>query len=92
VDDRSRVLLSTLIGAVAGGVWGYLYLTESGRRVRLELEPKLDEVIQEIRRMRGVAEKARQAADEGLRSLRELAGAGPESAARWDRATPRGAH
>ena len=34
VDERSRVLLATCVGAVAGGVWGWLYMTENGRRVR----------------------------------------------------------
>src|SRR5262249_50481581 len=37
VEERSRVLLATLIGAVAGGAWGWLYLTEGGRRVRSQI-------------------------------------------------------
>ena len=48
VDERSRVLTATLIGAVAGGVWGWLYLTEHGRRIRDQIEPKLDDFIGEI--------------------------------------------
>ena len=73
VDERSRVLMATLIGAVAGGVWGWLYLTESGRRVRDQIEPKLDDFIGEISRVRGTVEKARTAADEGWRSLSDMA-------------------
>lgn len=82
MDDRSRVLLSTVIGAVAGGIVGFLYLTEGGRRVRAQIEPKLDDFVAEIRRVRGTIEKAREAANEGWRSLNELTGGEP----RWDRA------
>jgi len=75
VDERSRVLLATCLGAVAGGVWGYLYLTENGRRVRDQIEPKLDDLMHEVTRVRGTVEKARQVASEGLRSLNDVTGA-----------------
>ena len=71
MDERSRVLMATLMGAVAGGVWGWLYLTEQGRRVREQIE--LDDFIGEISRVRGTVEKARTAADEGWRSLSDMA-------------------
>ena len=74
VDERSRVLAATLIGAVAGGVWGWLYMTENGRRVRDQIEPKLDDFVNEIGRIRGTVEKARTAANEGLRSLNDVTG------------------
>ena len=76
VNDRSRVLLATCLGAVIGGVWGWFYLTENGRRIRDQIEPKLDDFINEISRMRGTVEKARTAANEGWRSLSEMTGAG----------------
>src|SRR6185295_10265862 len=75
VNERSRVLLATCLGAVAGGVWGWLYLTENGRHVRNQIEPKLDDFMNELTRMRGTVEKARTAANEGWRSLGEVAGA-----------------
>jgi hypothetical protein len=74
VDERSRVLLATLIGAVAGGVWGWLYMTEAGRRMRSQIEPKLDDFMRELANVRGTVEKARTAANEGWRSLGELTG------------------
>lgn len=81
MDDRSRVLTATVIGAIAGGVWGWLYLTEAGRRVRSQIEPKLDDFMRELQQARGTVEKARSAASEGWRSLNEMAGAsGP---GRW---------
>ena len=81
MDERSRVLMATLSGAVIGGVWGWLYLTESGRRVRDQIEPRLDDFMKELARVRGTVEKARSAADEGWRSLGELAGGGGQG--RW---------
>jgi gas vesicle protein len=74
VDERSRVLMATLMGAVIGGVWGWLYLTESGRRVRDQIEPKIDDFMHELTRVRGTVDKARTAANEGWRSLNELTG------------------
>jgi hypothetical protein len=76
VDERSRVLMATCVGAVIGGVWGWLYLTESGRRVRAQIEPKLDDLIGEMTRVRGTVEKARTAANEGWRSLSDITSGG----------------
>jgi hypothetical protein len=72
VDDRTKVLAATVLGALAGGLWGYLYLTASGRRVRDELEPRIDDFVREIRRAKRTAEKARAAADESWHTLNEL--------------------
>ncbi len=80
VDERSRVFIAALVGAVAGGLWGWMYLTESGRRVRDQIEPKLDDFMNELTRMRGTVDKARTAANEGWRSLNEMAGGGQS---RW---------
>ena len=74
VDERSRVLLATVVGAAAGGLWGWLYLTEGGRRVRMQIEPKLDDFIRELSTVRGTVAKAKTAANEGWRSLNEMTG------------------
>jgi hypothetical protein len=74
VEERSRVLLATMIGAVAGGVWGWLYLTEKGSRVRTQIEPKLDDFVRELANVRGTVDKARTAANEGWRSLNDITG------------------
>ena len=74
MDERSRVLMAALLGAGAGGVFGWLYMTEQGRHVREQIEPKLDDFMNELTRMRGTVEKARTAANEGWRSLNEVAG------------------
>jgi hypothetical protein len=74
VDERSKVLMATFLGAVVGGTYGWLYMTEQGRRVRDQIEPKLDDFMSELTRMRGTVEKARTAANEGWRSLNEVTG------------------
>ena len=81
VDERARVLMATFLGAVVGGVWGWLYMTEGGRRVRDQIEPKLDDFMNELTRVRGTVEKARSAANEGWRSLSDLTGSG--QGGRW---------
>ena len=72
-DDRSlpRVgpFATMAVGAVVGFAVGYLYLTEEGRRLRDRLEPWLDQSVDEIRRLREAAMKARRAWDEGRDSL-----------------------
>ncbi|HXW08830.1 MAG TPA: YtxH domain-containing protein [Vicinamibacterales bacterium] len=74
MDERSRVLMATMIGAVIGGVWGWLYLTENGRRLREQIEPRLDDFMGELNRVRGTVDKARNAANEGWRTFHEVAG------------------
>ncbi|CAN5739778.1 hypothetical protein BH24ACI5_BH24ACI5_15770 [soil metagenome] len=74
MDERSRVLMTTVLGAVIGGVYGWLYMTENGRRVRDQIEPKLDDFVNELTRVRGTVDKARSAANEGWRSLNDMAG------------------
>ena len=86
MEERSRVLLASVFGAVAGGLWGWLYMTEQGRRVRSQIEPKLDDFIHEVQRLRGTVEKAKTAANEGWRSLGEMTGGtlpGGASQGRW---------
>lgn len=74
MDERSKVILASLLGAVAGGVYGWLYMTENGRRMRDQIEPKLDDFVSELTKVRGTVEKARSAASEGWRSLNEVTG------------------
>ncbi len=74
MDERSRVLLSTLLGAALGGVAGYLYLTEQGRYVRGQIEPTLDGIVTELERARATGEKVREVAREGQRTLNDLVG------------------
>ncbi len=72
VDERTQVLAATMLGAVAGCVFGSLYLTERGREVREQIEPFFDSVIDEFQRARQTVDKARDAAREGQRMLDDV--------------------
>jgi hypothetical protein len=75
-DDRSfpRVgpFATMAVGAALGFAVGYLYLTEEGKRLRDRIEPWLDQSVDEIRRLREAAMKARRAWDEGRDSLKAV--------------------
>jgi hypothetical protein len=77
MSEQSRVMAASLAGAVIGGLAGYLYLTEHGRRFRDQMEPRLDQFIAEMQRLRAAVSKAHAAADEGWRTLNEVIGEPP---------------
>lgn len=58
---------------MVGGALGFLYLTESGRKFRLEIEPRIDDFLNEVNRMQGTVHKAREAAGESWASLQQIA-------------------
>jgi len=82
VTEGNRVFLSTLAGAALGAAAGYLYFTQSGRRMRSQLEPRLDDAMREMSRLRGTVAKVQSVASEGWRSLSQLAGEAHEE---WGR-------
>ena len=61
MDERSQVLLSTLLGAVTGAMVGCLYMTEA-----------LDSFVAEIDRARGTVHRAREAVREGRRAFEDV--------------------
>ena len=75
MDERTRVLLSVALGAVAGGLVGFLYLTRRGRDVREQIEPALDSFVDEINWARATVEKARDAVAEGRRAFDDMVAA-----------------
>lgn len=72
MDDRGRIALAIGLGALVGGVAGYLLLTERGRRMRDELEPRLNDVLGEVDKLRQTFESTRTAVAEGWRSFNQL--------------------
>ena len=72
MDERSQVLMTTLLGAVLGGMAGFLYLTTRGRQVRGQLEPLLDTVVDELHEARRTVMQARAAVAEGRRVMDEI--------------------
>ncbi len=54
MSDRTSILLCAVAGAVVGGAAGYLVLTEEGRRLRQDFEPKLMDLLGELDKARSL--------------------------------------
>jgi hypothetical protein len=75
VTDTSRTLTATAVGAVVGGLAGFLFFTARGRDLRARIEPALDELANELSQFRGTALKAAAVASDGWKLLSDaLAG------------------
>jgi gas vesicle protein len=72
--SNSRVMAATLVGAVVGGVAGYLFFTDHGRSVRRQIEPVLDDFARELISFRTTVQKATGVASEGWKLLNEALG------------------
>jgi hypothetical protein len=60
------------LGALIGGVAGYLLLTERGRELREELEPRLGDLAGEVQKLGSAFDRTRHAVEEGWRSFNQL--------------------
>ena len=78
--ERTGVLVGLLAGAAVGGVAGWLYLTEKGRRVRARIEPRLAGLIEQAAQIRVAAARTEAAARQGVRSAKAAVSraAGPD--------------
>ena len=87
MNERSVVVLSAIAGAALGGLAGFLFLTDRGRALRREMEPRLDEFARELSSLQGAVSRARSAASEGWRVVHD---ATEERGAGWtnDQAAP----
>lgn len=86
MNESSRVMLAALIGAAAGATLGWMYSTESGRRFRMDAEPRLDSFRTELMRLRRTVQKATSVASEGWDSINELVGERPRAG--WGSSLP----
>jgi hypothetical protein len=66
-----------MVGAILGGMAGYLLFTERGRALRRQLEPAMDDFVRELNHFRGTVNKAAGIAAEGWKMLNETAGQQP---------------
>jgi hypothetical protein len=73
VNERTAILLSAIVGAVVGGAAGFLLLTERGRAIARELEPRADELARDLATLQRTAVRAAAAAKEGWRALHDAA-------------------
>ena len=71
MTDR-QIVTATLFGALVGGLAGFLFFTERGRRVRREIEPALDDFVRELSSLRGSVQRAADVAGESWRLLNDM--------------------
>jgi len=81
--NNSRAVAATIVGAVIGGVAGYLFFTDHGRSVRRQIEPALDDFARELMSFRATVQKAAGVANEGWKLLNEALGEGGQQAPRY---------
>ena len=72
--DNSRAIAATIVGAVVGGVAGYLFFTEEGRRMRRQIEPALDDFTRELISFRATFQKAAGVANDSWKLLNDVLG------------------
>jgi len=72
--DNSRAVAATIVGAIVGGVAGYLFFTEHGRSLRRQIEPALDDFTRELISFRATVQKAAGVANEGWKLLNDALG------------------
>jgi hypothetical protein len=72
--NNSRAVAATMVGAVVGGMAGYLFFSEQGRRVRRQLEPALEDFARELMSFRATIQKAAGVANEGWKLLNDTLG------------------
>ena len=70
--ERAVVVCSAVLGAALGGLAGYFFLTDSGRRLRRDLEPRLDDLARDLANLQGTVVRARDAAQQGWRAISEV--------------------
>jgi gas vesicle protein len=83
VDDRSSVLLGALLGAAVGGAVGFLFFTDRGRQMRADVGPRLNDLVDEARRLQGNVLSLRQSVRDGWGAVKEFAGDLADDAAPW---------
>jgi len=57
-NDRARIAAAMCVGAMIGGVCGWLYLTENGGEIRARADQTLDRVLDDLKQARAAGEKA----------------------------------
>ena len=72
--NNSREMAAPLVGAVIGGIAGYLFFTDRGRSVRRQFEPALEDFSRELMSFRTTVQKATGVASEGWKLLNEALG------------------
>ena len=81
--NTSRELAATIVGAVIGGVAGYLFFTESWRSARRQIETALEDFSRELMSFQNTVQKAAGVANEGWNLLNDAFGERGKPQARY---------
>jgi hypothetical protein len=84
--NNTREMAVMIVGAVIGGVVGYLFFTERGRSARRQIEPALEDFSREFMSFRNTIRKAAGVANEGWKLWNDTLGEGGKPPARYPRA------
>jgi len=74
MTDQSRAFTASLVGAVIGGLAGFVLFTDRGRLWRRRFELALDDFAREISSLEGTVQKATVTAGEGWRAVTSTMG------------------
>jgi gas vesicle protein len=74
--NNSREMAAILVGAVIGGIAGYMFFTDRGRSMRRQIEPTLEDFSRELMSFRTTVQKASGVASEGWKLLNDALGDG----------------
>ncbi len=69
--QNTQAMAATMVGAVLGGLAGFMFFSEPGRAWRRQLEPQLEDLIREFHEFRDTVVRASGTAGEGWRLLTE---------------------
>ena len=83
MSDSSRAMAATVVGAIIGGIAGYLFFTEHGRSLRRQIEPALEDMARELDSLERTMQKASGVANEGWKILNEALGDGGQQAPQY---------
>lgn len=74
VTEQQRGVVAAVVGAIAGGMAGYMLFTERGRDLRRRLEPAIEDLARELVQLRGTVNRAMGVASEGWHVINEAIG------------------
>lgn len=72
MDDRTKVVLTGLGGAVLGSLAGYLLLTRQGETMRRDLVPQLEEFLERVKELQASVVRAQHVAADSWQTLQDL--------------------
>ena len=81
--NNSRDMAATIVGALIGGVAGYLFFTERGRSVRRRIDPALEDFSRELMSFRNTVQEATGVAGESWKLLTDTFGEAGTSPVRY---------